>query len=145
MSGEVNSERWSRLPVAWIVEGRLVEFRAGRELGTSMAALKLLTSIVLLAKNAPVRVAGPDQGSVMLSYDELMGLTHLSRASVAAGVKRLEAMGLVTVPGATTAKGFCPASPKFIASVSCFSSQPHTWCAKIGMRAFGRNCGPTKI
>lgn len=90
-------DRWSRLPAAWIVRGGLNEFIAGSKLGESMAALKILVAIHLLAKNARVDADDPDQGSVMIAYDDLMTLTNLSRALVSTGIKRLQALGRVTV------------------------------------------------
>lgn len=95
--GAGQKDRWSRLPTAWIVRGGLVDFAAGKNLGESMAAMKILVAILLLAKNARVDANDPDQGSVMIDYDDLMGLTDLSRAMVSAGIKRLEALGRITV------------------------------------------------
>ena len=42
-------DRWSRLPSNWIIKGGLLEFRAGKTLGQSVAALKLLVAVLLLA------------------------------------------------------------------------------------------------
>ena len=90
-------DRWSRLPADWIIKGGLLEFRAGKGLGESVAALKVLVSILLLAKNATASAHDPDQGTLMISYDDLMSLTDLSRAMVSIGIKRLQALSRVSV------------------------------------------------
>lgn len=92
-----SQSRWSRLPTPWIRDGGLKHFTGRSRLGASVAALKILVAILLSAENNSATTAGPNQGSASLSYDELMDLTGLSRASVAAGVKHLVGAELVTV------------------------------------------------
>lgn len=96
-AADAPKDRWSRLPAAWIAAGGLTDFAAGRKRGQSMAALKILLAILLLAKNARFAAQDPNQGSVMISYDDLIDLTDLSRAMVSAGIRRLEELGRITV------------------------------------------------
>lgn len=90
--------RWSRLPTAWIMNGGLQAFH-GRKglLGSSVAALKILTAILLAAENNSAGKAGANQGSASLSYDDLMDRTGLSRASISAGIARLVDADIVIV------------------------------------------------
>ena len=63
----------------------------------SSAALKVLLAFLLRAENKAIGKAGPNQGSVSFSYDQLMSLAHLSRAMVSAAVKLLQSVGIVSV------------------------------------------------
>jgi predicted transcriptional regulator len=90
---------WSRLPSQWIHNEDLRLFQAGKYLGKSVAALKVLLAVALCAENNSADKAGRNQGSAGLSYDELMSLTDLSRPMVAAGVKLLCGSGIVAVEG----------------------------------------------
>jgi DNA-binding transcriptional ArsR family regulator len=94
---DASRQRWSRLPSRWVHEEGLRRFAAGRRLGASSAALKLLVAITLPAENNASGKTGPNQGSVSLSYDQLMSLTDLSRAMVSAALKLLQSAGLVWV------------------------------------------------
>ncbi|HUO22632.1 MAG TPA: hypothetical protein VMU59_08970 [Caulobacteraceae bacterium] len=98
--------RWARLPNSWIYDDKLTAFSAApSRRGAAGAALKLLIAIVVRAVNKTAADAGPDQGSALLSYDQLMELTDLSRGMVAKGVALLKASGIVTVeaaPGVTS-------------------------------------------
>jgi DNA-binding transcriptional ArsR family regulator len=75
----------------------LANFRAGRSLGPSVAALKVLVAIFLRAENKRPNEATVTQGSASLSYDDLMELTGLSRSMIRAGTLRLRSVGLITV------------------------------------------------
>jgi hypothetical protein len=98
--------RWARLPNSWIYDDRLTAFSAApTRRGAAGAALKLLIAIIVRAVNKRAADAGADQGSALLSYDQFMELTDLSRGMVAKGVALLKASGIVTVeaaPGATS-------------------------------------------
>ncbi len=89
--------RWARLPLAWIHDQRLAEFSGGRDLGSSMAALKVLVAILFHAENKTAKEAGPEQGSASLTYDELMVMTGLSRSMVRTGALRLCKAGLIAI------------------------------------------------
>jgi hypothetical protein len=89
--------KWARLPLGWIHDHWLTEFRAGKHLGASMAALKVLLAILLRAENKPAKDATTTQGSAHLSYDDLMKMTDLSRSMVATGTRRLRIIHLVWV------------------------------------------------
>lgn len=101
-----SDSRWARLPNSWVYDGRLTAFSAApTRRGAAGAALKLLIAIVMRAVNRRAAEAGPDQGSALLSYDQLMELTDLSRGMVAKGVALLRESGIVTVeaaPGVTS-------------------------------------------
>lgn len=91
------AQRWSRVPTEWIRSLGLKSFRAGRQLGVSVAALKVLVAVILHAENKAGGEAGIDQGSAALSYDQLTQLADLSRAMVAHGTRRLERLGILAV------------------------------------------------
>ena len=94
---KVVHQRWSRTPTDWIRSGGLKAFRAGRHIGVSIAALKLLFAIILHAENNTGELVGENQGSAALSYDELASLTDLSRAMIAHGTRYLEKTGIATI------------------------------------------------
>lgn len=106
MAGSRTDSRWARLPNSWIYDGKLSAFSAApARRGAAGAALKLLIAIVVRAVNKRAVDAGPDQGSALLSYDQLMELTDLSRGMVAKGVALLKTSGIVAVeaaPGVTS-------------------------------------------
>lgn len=88
---------WIRLPAAWVRAEGLRSFSAApTRRGRSGAALKVLVAILARAENRAASSAGPHQGSVALSYDELMDLTDLSRGMVAKGVAMLRDEQIVT-------------------------------------------------
>jgi hypothetical protein len=106
MAAAKSDAAWARLPNGWIYADGLRAFSAApSRRGASGAALKVLFAILLRAVNRRADEAGDDQGAAVLTYDELMGLTNLSRAMVAKGVAVLKATGVVTAqmtPGHTT-------------------------------------------
>jgi len=69
--------KWARLPLKWIHEQGLSVFQGGKQLGVSMAALKILMAVLLRAENKAPASAEVTQGSACLSYDELMEMTGL--------------------------------------------------------------------
>jgi len=81
--------RWSALPTWWIREEGLGIFMGGSQAGRSIAALKVLMAIALLA-NFNSRKARN-------SLSDLETLTGLSRPMVVAGVADLEDKGLLLV------------------------------------------------
>jgi hypothetical protein len=97
MASAADGERWSRLPTSWIHSQGLAAFRGGRLRGGSIAALKLYVAILLTAENNPAADAGPNQGSVALSYDMLAEMTDLSRAMIAQAGRLLVLRGLVWI------------------------------------------------
>lgn len=98
MEGQEKSPfRWSRLPSEWIQKNGLRQFTAGKKLGASVAALKVLVAVVLRAENNPVSKAGHNQGTACMSYDELMGLTDLSRPMISVGIKLLISNGVISI------------------------------------------------
>jgi hypothetical protein len=104
---DANTDKaWARLPNAWIYADGLRAFSAApSRRGESGAALKILIAILLRAVNRKADEALPDQGSALVTYDELMALTNLSRAMIAQGVAFLHKNGVVTAettPGKTT-------------------------------------------
>jgi DNA-binding transcriptional ArsR family regulator len=105
--GDANSDSaWARLPNAWIYDDGLTAFSAApTRRGASGAALKVLIAILLRAVNRRADEAGADQGSALVTYDELMDLTDLSRAMIAKGVALLRKTEIITAetsPGKTT-------------------------------------------
>lgn len=90
--------RFARLPNQWIYDEGLREFSASpTRRGASGAALKVLIALLLKAENKSSAAAGPTQGSVSLTYEELEELTDLSRASISRGIKMLKSRQLITV------------------------------------------------
>jgi hypothetical protein len=88
-------DKWSRLPIEWIRKGTLRKFRGGSSLGKSVAALKILMTVILKAENRSSASAGANQGSASLSYDELCEFADLSRPMVAAGLEMLKSEGIL--------------------------------------------------
>jgi DNA-binding transcriptional ArsR family regulator len=106
MAGTRAEGRWARLPNAWIYDDGLIAFSAAaRQRGAAGAALKVLFAIVMRAENRRATQAGPNQGSALLSYEQLIELTDLSRGMVAKGVALLRKTAVVTIdaaPGRTS-------------------------------------------
>lgn len=97
MDEVIASPKWARLPLSWIHNGDLALFRGGKQLGASVAALKILVAVLLKAENRSAHTAVATQGSASLSYDDLMEMTGLSRSMIASGVKRLCDLGRLSV------------------------------------------------
>ncbi len=79
---------WVRLPSGWIEEKRLRELRWGENGSANIAALMVLAVIAHHATG--------DMLIAHLTYDALETTTGLSRAKISAGLKVLEAMGLIS-------------------------------------------------
>ena len=116
MAASRTDSRWARLPNSWIYDGKLSAFSAApSRRGAAGAALKLLIAIVVRAMNKRAVEAGSDQGSALLSYDQLMELTDLSRGMVAKVVALLKTSGIVSVetaPGVTSRYRLAGYGPK---------------------------------
>lgn len=84
---KVRRHDWVRLPTAWVQARGLRQFRWGESGGTEIAALMVLMVIA--------HHADQDDGSAKLTYDQLCLATHLSRAKVSEGLKRLKVLGLI--------------------------------------------------
>ncbi len=82
-------ERWSALPTWWVRNPGLVDFRAGAESGTTIAALKVVIAIALLA-DFKTRKAS-------CSLSDLETLTGLSRPMVLRGITALESRAILGV------------------------------------------------
>ncbi|WP_407529264.1 hypothetical protein [Methylobacterium oryzisoli] len=81
----------ARLPARWVLEGGLRAFRGdAAHLGRSIAALKLLLTLAIRLDHGEAGAA-----SVVLSYEQLSGLSGLSEPSICAGKKVLVEHGLV--------------------------------------------------
>lgn len=81
--------RWCALPTWWIRDHRLDRFTGGQQAGKSIAALKVLMAVSMLA-NFHSRKARN-------SLSDLESLTGLSRPMVIAGIDELESNGLLQV------------------------------------------------
>ena len=79
---------WVRLPTRWIQDGGLRSFRWSPTEGASHAAA--LMTLVALAHHADDQTM-----SAAVTYDQLTASTTLSRAKVSAGLKMLEAQGII--------------------------------------------------
>lgn len=79
-----------RLPVAWIADNRLKEFKwaNGGRGADEVAALMTLVAVA--------HCADQENGRARLTYDELTKRTTLSRAKVSRGLTVLEARNLIT-------------------------------------------------
>lgn len=97
MNEVVASPKWARLTLRWIHDGDLAMFRGGKQLGASVAAMKVFMAVLLKAENRSPDTAVATQGSASLSYDDLMEMTGLSRSMIASGVKRLCQLGQLSV------------------------------------------------
>lgn len=100
-SGLVNTAKWPgvaispwvRLPSAWINAGGLSGFswRSGGEGADNIAALMALTVIA--------HTANQDSGVARLTYDEICGMTGLSRAKLSNGLDVLRKLCVVEQAG----------------------------------------------
>lgn len=80
---------WVRLPTGWIMSDGLTEFRWNAAEGSdNVAALMALIAIAHHADDETV--------SANVTYDKLAEATTLSRAKLSAGLKVLEARGIIT-------------------------------------------------
>ena len=81
----------ARLPVRWVLDGGLRAFRGdAAHLGRSIAALKLLLTLAVMLDHGEAGAV-----SLVLSYQQLSGLSGLSEPSICAGKKALVDHGLV--------------------------------------------------
>ncbi len=81
--------RFSALHTWWVREYGLSSFSAGKSTGSSIAALKVLMGVSLLANF--------NSHQVQTSISDLEALTGLSRPMVLAGIDTLETKGLLVV------------------------------------------------
>lgn len=81
--------RWSALPTWWIRQQRLGVFTGGNQAGRSIAAVKVLFALSLLADFYTHKVK--------CSLSDLETLTGLSRPMVITGTAALEEMGVLKV------------------------------------------------
>lgn len=87
---------WAKLPTAWIrYDDKLRNFSV-RDIGDSIAALKIYLAIVLKANFKKDKVFDKG-GCAAISFTEFEELTGMSRAMVSQGLKKLKREGLVTV------------------------------------------------
>jgi len=81
--------RWSSVPTWWIREMGISVFIGGKQTGTSIAALKILLAVVLLADFHTRKTSS--------SLSDLEGLTGLSRPKVIDGINDLEQKRILIV------------------------------------------------
>lgn len=81
--------RWSSVPTWWIREMGISVFIGGKETGTSIAALKILLAVALLADFHTRKTSS--------SLSDLEGLTGLSRPKVIDGINDLEQKRILIV------------------------------------------------
>lgn len=91
--------KWARLPTRQIVYGRILRsFRADRgELGVSVAALKIYVAVTLMAENKSSAASGIHQGTISMTYDELIEITDLSRSMISHGISLLTELGILSI------------------------------------------------
>lgn len=88
---------WGRFPSGWIAEGQLKRFKWNRVRTNGIAALRVYTVLAQRLRDA--------DGIVRATYEALTENANLSRASVSAGLRLLEAEELVVSGEAAGGKG----------------------------------------
>lgn len=87
---------WAKLPTAWIRYDDKLRCFSVKNIGASIAALKIYLAIVLKANFKPNDVFDKS-GCASLSFTEFEDLTGMSRALVAQGLKKLKEHELIVV------------------------------------------------
>ena len=85
---------WSKTPTTWIRYDDLLRKFKVSDIGPSIAGLRLYMTLAMRANFKPTNELSLS-GTVRVTYTELEHLTHMSRASVAAGVNKLKNVGLI--------------------------------------------------
>lgn len=87
---------WAKMPTVWIrYDDKLRNFSI-RDIGASIAALKIYLAIVLKANYKPDSLFNKG-GCAAISFTEFEDLTGMSRAMVAEGLQKLKKEGLIVV------------------------------------------------
>jgi DNA-binding transcriptional ArsR family regulator len=79
---------WTKLPSAWIEEGRLREFRWTQGQGSDNTAALIVLAVI-------AHHVEPESGISRLTYGSLSDMASLSRAKVSAGLTLLETRSLI--------------------------------------------------
>lgn len=87
---------WAKLPTVWIRYGNKLRNFSVKDIGASIAGLKIYLAIVLKANYEP-NDDFDKSGCAAISFSEFEDLTGMSRALVAQGVKKLKEQDLIVI------------------------------------------------